>query len=203
MLCRTVTTPADPAMPAIERIYTEAFPISERRPVSWLHETTDREDFTLLIAEQDETVVGFATVFIPPEPGDIALLDYLAVAPSYRGGGVGGHLFQAALARAGNRPVLIEVETVGDPLDPIRQRRQAFYRRHGCRRILGVSYLLPIPTVDKPPMELMIANPPDELSKPQLSRWLTTIYTRVYNCDAADARLAVMLTDVLETPALV
>ncbi len=180
-------------MPAVKRIYVEAFPASERRPVAWLYEAAGRADFSVIVAEQNGIVLGFATLFRPRDAGDAALLDYFAIDAGSRGTGVGGRLFQSVVDQVGQRPMLIEVEKVGDPPDTCRQRRQAFYRRHGCGRILDLSYQLPIPTVGKPPMELMITNPPETLDRATLLRWLTTIYTKVYGCKRDDPRLEIML----------
>jgi len=196
--CRHVEHPSDPAMPAIEKIYTDAFPASERRPISWLHEAAGRTDFAVIVAEINSIVTGFATVFLPNDSGEAALLDYLAVDASHRSTGVGGSLFQSATNIVGNRPILVEVETVGNPPETTRQRRQDFYRRHGCHRIIGVPYILPIPTLGKPLMELMIANAPVELRRTELARWLAAIYTQVYGCDADDPRLGMMLASAPE-----
>jgi GNAT superfamily N-acetyltransferase len=161
-----------------------------------LHEAVGRTDFTVVVDEQDGRVRGFATVFVPAEEREAGLLDYLAVDSDFRGSGVGSRLFKCAASTVGDRPMLIEVETVGDPPEAARLHRQQFYRRHACRRIVGVPYILPIPTVGKPPMELMIANLRGELTRGDLARWLTMIYVRVYGCDADDPRLEMMLATV-------
>jgi GNAT superfamily N-acetyltransferase len=194
-----ISGPADTGMPSIERIYIDSFPSSERRPIPWLSEAAARTDFAVIVAETDGKVCGFATLFLPTDNDNSALLDYLAVDSEVRNIGVGSCLLRSCLAKIGDRPMLIEVETIGDPPDPTRLRRQQFYHHHGCQRIAGVPYILPIPTTGKPPMELMIANAPAEFQRADLARWMTAIYTQVYSCASDDPRLAEMLANTPST----
>ena len=178
-------------LPAVERIYVDALPAGERKPVAWLRSLATEPSgsaagsYEVLVAEQNEPV-GFAIVFVPVDPADAALLEYLAVAADARGGGVGGRLFAAAIAAAGIRPLLVEVESD----DPDADRRRAFYRRHGCRELVGLHYTLPLPGA--PPMGLMVGGV-DVVGRPDLSRWLRTVFADVYGQPRDDPRLATIM----------
>jgi hypothetical protein len=81
----------------------------------------------------------------------------------------------------------------------IRARRQQFYRRLGCVRISGLHYLLPLPGQGPAPeMDLLVysAEPLRQLPKPELERWLRTIYRDVYRCSSDDPRIVQMLHNV-------
>ena len=190
---RRPTDPADPALVAVERIYVDSLPAGERKPTAWLRSLAYAADaggaapapsYRLLVAERDGDALGFAVLFIPPDPADAALLEYLAVADRARGGGVGGQLFDAAVGLA-DRPVLVEVEAGDADAD----RRRAFYRRHGCRELLGLRYLLPLPAA--PPMGLMVAGAA-KVRRADLTRWLATVYVGAYGQRPDDPRVAEM-----------
>ena len=83
----------------------------------------------------------------------------------------------------------------------MRARRQQFYRRLGCVRIAGLHYILPLPGAGPvPEMDLMVyaAQPPRQLAKAELERWLQTIYRDVYRSSPDDPRIAQMLHDVAD-----
>ncbi len=187
---RRLTNPSDPAMATVEQIYVDALPANERKPVAWLRSLPcGHASSALLVAERDRAVLGFAVLFVPTTGIDAALLEYLAVAEAARGGGVGGQLFAHAVALAG-RAVLIEIETGDADAD----RRRAFYRRLGCRELLGLRYLLPLPGA--PPMGLMVAGA-DVVTQADLARWLAIIYAEVYGQPPDDPRIAVMTADAV------
>jgi GNAT superfamily N-acetyltransferase len=185
---RRAADPDDAALPAVERLYVEAFPAVERKPVAWLRSLARpvAGPSLLLIAERGSDVVGFAVVFAPPNPADAALLEYLAVTEPARGGGVGGRLFEAVV-RSVARPLLVEVKTGDDKAD----RRLAFYQRHGCRVVGGLAYQLPLPG-RQPPMSILVAGV-EQFARPTLHRWLTAVYVGAYGQQPTDPRLAAMV----------
>ena len=95
-----------------------------------------------------------------------------------------------------DRPVLVEVETGDVDAD----RRRAFYRRHGCRQVLGLDYLLPLPGA--PPMGLMVAGA-TTVARSDLARWLATAYAGVYRQPAGDPRPAAMVESLSDPVAWV
>ncbi len=176
---------ADPAVAAAERIYADAIPAVERKPSAWFGALPGRADYRLLVAERAGGVVGVAVAW---ESADVALLEYLAVAAAARGGGVGGRLVSHALGAAG-RPVLVEVKADDADAD----RRRAFYRRHGCRRVAGLRYDLPMPGA--PAMDLLVGNAAD-VSRADLTRWVSMVYADVYGRPRDDPRIAAMVAAV-------
>ena len=190
---RRLTDPADPAVVAAERIYANAIPAVERKPAAWFGALPGRADYRLLVAEREGAVVGFAVVWVPTVSADAALLEYLAVATDVRGGGVGSGLVFHAL-RDGGRPVLVEVNADDADAD----RRRAFYRRNGCRRVAGLCYLLPLPGA--PPMDLLVGNVTglETVARTDLARWLGTIYADVYGRRRDDPRVSAMVAGLPE-----
>jgi len=197
-------------LPAIAGIYEASIPASERKPVSAIWEMAGRPDYRLIAATVGQQVVGFAAVFAPPDDS-FALLEYLAVDESARGRGMGAGLFRTAVDALNRetrpRSPLVEIEAdVGDECDhDARRRRQAFYRRLGCRRIADLDYQLPLRTAGVPPaMHLYIHRGASivPLPRAQLARALRRIYADVYARSADDPRIAQMLARVSDPVSL-
>ncbi len=108
----------------------------------------------LLVSENGRgTVTGFSLFLHFPEI-DSSFLDYLAVRPGTKGGGLGSALFEATreyLAGLGSRGLYIETL----PDDPaliedsgylkVNRRRLRFYEQYGLRPITGTAYDEPAP----------------------------------------------------------
>lgn len=182
------------------RIYVESIAVPEQKPRDQLAAMVDRPDYRVLLAKRSGRIVGFSVLFLPSrEP--FALLEYMAVRPEDRSGGVGAELFQHSLP---DRPVLVEVDSDLSGDQAINHRRILFYRRVGCRRVEGLSYILPLPG-PAPEMELMIHLPStvDQIPKSTLERWLKVIYRDVYGCSADDPRIDRMMEPVADPARLV
>jgi len=204
--CQIFDATQSDALEAACRIYEASIPAGERRPTDAIRDMATRPDYRLLTAALDDRVIGVAALFAPP--GELfALLEYLAVDEAARGAGVGAELFRAvvgATADAGTaRWLLIEVDAdvCDDPADLHQQRRrQAFYRRLGCRRVAGVTYELPLrsPAKHPPPMHLFVhdvgAGP--VISRADLAHALRVVYRDVYGQPADDPRIDAMLAGV-------
>jgi hypothetical protein len=119
-------------------------------------------------------------------------LEYLAVHPTQRKAGLGHKLVLSAIETAHGRPLLTEIESASD--DPASLRRQRFYSRCGFQPIAGLRYQLPLPG-SPPPMELWVYPSGGAVSRQDLARWLTAIYTEVYHCSPDDSRIVQMLAD--------
>jgi hypothetical protein len=110
---------------------------------------------------------------------------------------LGTKLYEEALLHLGGRPILVEVEAVG-PAGPDledRERRVAFYRRLGCRRVEGLNYMLPLVAEGTPPpLNLFVGGfKGPTVRSTSLREWLTDIYVGAYDCPANDRRLDLML----------
>jgi GNAT superfamily N-acetyltransferase len=193
-------TPSD--FEELYRIYAASIPLTAQKSRAALAELAGRSDYRTLVARDPSSgnrVLGFAICFVPAAPLP-ALLEYLAVDEAMRSRGVGLELFRAAAiavrAAVADRPLLIEVESIGppDPDQPLRARRHAFYRRVGCVQVVGLKYLLPLPG-EHSPTDLMIqfSGPPRPIRRVELHAWLSTIYRDVYGQTADDPRIATML----------
>jgi GNAT superfamily N-acetyltransferase len=180
------------------RIYTESISPREQKPRPMIAAMASRPDYQILLARRNDVVIGFSVLFRPAEES-FCLLEYMAVDAGQRNGGVGAALFQYTVRIAGT-PVLLEVDDATSPAPDlaIRQRRQRFYRRLGCRRVEGLSYQLPWPGL--PAMDLMVHLPPSmsEISKSRLEHWLQVIYQQVYRRSPEDPLIARMMAAVAD-----
>jgi len=195
----------DAAFEGFYAIYIEAIPESERKSRQQLAALVVRPDYRLLLLKRGAEVLGFTLAFIAADAG-LWLLEYMAMARAQRSQGLGGALFHHACedveTHYGPLVGLLEVDSVNEASADLatRQRRQAFYRRQGCRRLEGLSYILPLDGPPPPQMELMLYStaPLDWVSRGQLQQWLMVLYTRVYDCPADDPRIAAMLRSLTD-----
>jgi ribosomal protein S18 acetylase RimI-like enzyme len=186
------------------RIYKESMPVREQKSTAQISAMLVRLDYQILLLKRNEVTVGFSLFFAPPQES-FCLLEYFAVDAAYRNAGLGHLLFLRSVdrvfAKTGQIPVLLEVDSDREPSEdqPVRRRRQQFYRRLNCRRIDDLSYILPLPGEGPPPqMDLMIyfQNKAPVISKTQLQHWLRLIYRDVYDCLDEDPRIVKMLEPV-------
>ncbi len=138
---------------SLQGIYSESFPVDERRPVESIHALLGRDDspFRAYAIEAGGEVAGFVTVWIFEEA---RYVEHLVTAPALRGSGIGGNAVDTLRALAPT-PLLLEVEPPSDA-DPMAARRIDFYRRHGFRLHTGFSYIQPPYTDSSQPVRLMI-----------------------------------------------
>jgi len=177
-------------------LYRDSFPRSERRSEPDLLHALASPAYRIVTRKDRRHLLGFAILFIPPTE-DFALLEYLAVHPNHRGRGIGRTLISSAIEEAHGRTLLTEIESPST--DPATTRRQQLYAGCGFRHIDGLIYHLPLPG-NPPPMELWIhSNPPAPIDRNGLQRWLTTIYTNVYDCPPNDLRIGQMLAGLPPT----
>jgi len=111
---------------------------------------------TLLVAENSRsTVTGFSFFLHFPEINS-SFLDYMAVRPGTRGGGLGGIIYEATreyLKDLGSRGLYMETlpddpALVGDPGELKENRRRLrFYEQYGSCPITGTAYDNPAPNL--------------------------------------------------------
>ena len=143
----------------IERIYTESFPLDERR---------DFSEVIRLLEENDNFFIGFISYW---EWNDFSYVEHFAVDSSCRGSGYGATAMTELLKRI-NNPAVLEVEK---PLDNISQRRIRFYERLGfvlCTR----SYTQPPYSPEKQPLELYLMS----FGKMDLNQVFDTVASRIH-----------------------
>jgi len=204
MLKLELITALDQRFEALYAIYCESIALREQKSKADLAAMVSKANYRLLLAQDDSSVVGFSIVYVAGSES-FCLLEYMAVDKSHRGGGVGSELFEQTIGAVhrsdGAIPILLEVDSDREPSpDQVqRRRRQNFYRRLGCRRITGCTYILPLPGENAPPeMDLFVYVPglAPNIRRGELEGWLKLIYRDVYGCSADDRRIAIMLDGV-------
>lgn len=183
-------------------IYAVSFPPSEQKPKEELVKMLHSPHYTVFIATIEAKSVGFC-IFFHYEQTSFYLLEYMAVEPSKKGLGIGSKLFIYAadkiFGRYGVKPMLIEIDSPQEKNEEqsLRERRERFYKKLGCRKIEPFDYILAIKSSQvAPSMQLLVYhNGILDISKPQLKEWLEDIYVFVYGCAKDDERIGKMLSD--------
>lgn len=115
---------------ALKRLYRTAFPRAERKPFGLICRQARRGRMELLtLRGGNGELLGLAVTMLH---GESVLLDYFAVDPSARGGGIGSEALRLLLERYAGKRFFLEIERLGLPDTPpeqekLRERRKAFY----------------------------------------------------------------------------
>ena len=142
---------------------------------------------TLLVAENSRsTVTGFSFFLHFPEINS-SFLDYMAIRPGTRGGGLGGIIYEATrefLGDLGSRGLYMET-LPDDPLlvkDPgelkENRRRLRFYEQYGIRPIVGTAYDNPVPNLRAGYLLFDSLGRPDPLGRDEARRAVRIIIRR-------------------------
>lgn len=134
------------------QLYQESFPASEREPPEVIVESVRRGVGLALRARREGVTFALATTHLLSSPAAVFLV-YLAVASGARSRGAGGALLQSAWESGAARLRAQGLQPLGmiwevDPPHPAaedavaRQRRIAFFQRHGGR-LLERRYVQP------------------------------------------------------------
>ena len=180
------------------RIYQSSIEPSEQKTAAQMRALVSDPHYRVHISVEGEKVTGFAMSFIPGRK-HFVLLEYMAVDEQLRSRGIGAALFEAAsdIAAQYNIPLVLEVDQPGSPISPGNDtaRRLRFYAEHGCRRIVGLDYILPLSAHGSPPPMWLLARGREQaLSRSELRDWLTTLYVEVYGQSGTDPRIEAMLS---------
>lgn len=125
------------------------FPENELKPWDVTVRLYERGIYEMLEARCEGKLVGYAWMVCPK--GNSALIDYLAVLPEYRCGGIGGEILMELTRRYRMRgqSLLLESEFPEEAPDPdIAVRRLSFYARSGFLdsgvlvRLFGVKFCI-------------------------------------------------------------
>lgn len=180
-------------------LYHEALPASERKPDAAILAMAQQADWVVELAIREAEPVGLLVLY-RARTQPIALLDYLAVSASARGGGLGSALFARVAALAEGRALLVEVESDGDSGAPDlaqRRRRKRFYARQGCRQLAGLAYRMPaLGSETPPPMDLLALTSHDAIARETVHAWLTDIHVHAYGQPADNPLIAQMMADL-------
>ncbi|WP_337860427.1 GNAT family N-acetyltransferase [Ferroplasma sp.] len=186
------------------KIYDEAFPEGEKRPVSDIKRNIIENNEKMLIAKYNDTPVVFSMIW-PIAGTDFLFLDYVAVSKDYRGKGIGSvfleKIFEISENDAFNH-MIFEVENPEEGENK-KQRvaRIKFYRRAGARTVTGFKYFLPPRNNNKAQeMKLMIISRKNvkNVNGKKIQSVLAEIYTHIYNRNSNDKTLNGILDDIPE-----
>lgn len=113
----------------MKRLYKSAFPFVERKPFPMLLQLKKSGKAELLAAKNEAG--EFCGLMITAVDGDFVLLDYFAVDPEKRGGGIGSQMLDRLRERYAGKKIFLEIERVeskqGDAVQ--KRRRKSFYTR--------------------------------------------------------------------------
>lgn len=115
-------------------LYRKAFPASERKPFRIIYFMHRKGKTDLWCIRCGNRFAGFASTV---NGENLILLDYLAVAPSFRGKGIGTAALTQFLSKYPGQGVFVEIEDTACPgpdLDT-RLRRKAFYQNCGMEEL--------------------------------------------------------------------
>ncbi|WP_106513030.1 GNAT family N-acetyltransferase [Allosphingosinicella deserti] len=190
-----IRDPGDSRFDAMIALYEAAIPERERKSIAAVRAMIASPKHRVVIACRGGSVEGFFLLYVGAR---IALLEYLATEARLRGRGLGAHLYAQARRAAGDRPLIVEVESDREDCAdrPLRARRILFYRRLGCRRVADLDFILPLPGSGAPPrLDLLVDQVPDDhVERAQFETWLREMYDGVYGCQADDPRLRKMIS---------
>jgi GNAT superfamily N-acetyltransferase len=180
------------------RIYQSSIEPSEQKTAAQMGALVSDPNYRFHISVEGEKVTGFAMTFIPVRE-NFVLLEYMAVDEQLRSRGIGAALFQAAsdIAEQYSVPLVLEVDQPGSSISPGNDttRRLRFYAEQGCRRIVGLDYILPLSAHGSPPPMWLLARGREQaLSRSEIRDWLTTLYVEVYGQPETDPRMDAMLS---------
>jgi GNAT superfamily N-acetyltransferase len=178
-------------------VFEASFPPEEREPADELLDSVARGERRCYLASLGGDVVGLAVV-LGLESGEADVLEYLAVDPERRSGGIGRVLLDRVRADLGQPTparlgLVFEVEPVdaAAPADDQRRRRVAFYERGGAAVVACASgYRAPnLAGAGSVPFTLMWLPAGDgvaELRGDLLRRCVSGILVESYGLDARD-----------------
>ena len=114
------------------KLYEDAFPLCERKPVALIFGLNDKHDGELLGIYREAAFCGF--VFCVTDEKYV-LLDYIAVAEEERGRSTGGKILHQLKERYRGKSVFVEIEVEDDSKENAEQRRRRknFYLRNGFK----------------------------------------------------------------------
>jgi GNAT superfamily N-acetyltransferase len=173
---KEITSPLDPLAPEWLVLYELSFPANERllagKMLAILQHLPDAQHHCWAWVDDSGALAGIA--FWQEHPvAEAAYLWYFAVQPGLRGLGLGSQFYQE-LAQAAHARYPLFMYEVEQPEEAatlaerrLRQRRIAFYARHGARRLGGVDYLQTVGS-HQPLVPMLLGHARAELRPDQL-----------------------------------
>lgn len=119
----------------IIRLYRKAFPRAEKKPFLLMLKKRKEGSMEIISIEEDNgRFLGLAIMVLYHE---MALLDYFAISPECREGGIGSKAFQMLKTRYMDKKFLIEIESTEIETGNAdqRKRRKNFYLKNGMTNL--------------------------------------------------------------------
>ncbi|WP_157604560.1 GNAT family N-acetyltransferase [Solitalea canadensis] len=164
-------------------IYREAFPDYERHAQQVIEDRIVSGRELLFVAVDENNSVGLMALVWDLKGTDFIVLDYLAVASSTRGQGIGGQFmeFINQWVLEHNKILLFEIEhpDYGTNTEQ-RLKRLVFYERYGAKKIEKLIYYLPNLAEGAPKEMLLMTIPPVKISAELLKQAVGEIYLHLY-----------------------
>lgn len=116
----------------IYKLYQKAFPLSEKKPFSMILKMYRKGKTDIWRFTRNGT---FAGLIITINGSEQILIDYLAVAETQRGTGIGTEILQSMRKHYAGKGVFLEIESVYEDCDnkEERLRRKHFYEKSGMK----------------------------------------------------------------------
>lgn len=182
-------------------IYQEAFPPSERQPLSKISERIAAGKSQLFVGIMDEAVICMSLLW-DFNHTDFSLLDYIAVSEKHRNNHFGSKIFNFLVdkVKSNHKFLLLEVENYlfGNNREQ-RKKRINFYLKNGSYLLDNVPYVLP--SLDKSlPLEALLMIAPKynsaHLKKSEIENLIKRLYLEIYEKSENDALLVSVLKKI-------
>ena len=188
-------------------IYLEAFPANERHPLATIVDRVN-QGLSRLYVTSSHGEIAFLALLWPLKETDFVLLDYMATKANHRGQGIASAFLTTLRDELINtgKHLILEVENpqFGDPQE--KERRVAFYKRHGARELEDVKYLLP-PLDGTTPTEMILMIFPEysdeKISGALVKNLIMRMYRELYNRKEDDALLGTFVNHIGDTIKLI
>lgn len=116
----------------IQGLYISAFPKVERPPVNMFFNEAKKVDNELFGVYVEDKFIGFTNLLFN---NNLCYIFFLAVSPTYRNKGYGGHIIQEAFKLYPDKTFILCYEEINEKYldNDLRIRRSKFYQRNGFK----------------------------------------------------------------------
>ncbi|MDE6085817.1 MAG: GNAT family N-acetyltransferase [Muribaculaceae bacterium] len=173
---KQINNPEDSILGAVHNLYMKSFPETERRPWEGIIELLSQPNpfFNLYVSVNEDGVLqGFISTWRLP---DSLYIEHFAIEVNLRSQGIGGAMLDYVKQKAGEKPVVVEVELPED--NPDAPRRIKFYEHHGFMAMKDFVYFQPPYAKGLPDVRLMLMT---SKKLPDLQIFVITLHNLVYN----------------------
>lgn len=119
----------------IKALYKSAFPNCERKPFNLILQKRRRGEAEVFSVESDSGEFLGLAITLKHKDLDLVLLDYFAILPEIRGGGIGSQALQLLKEKYADKRFFLEIESTAKPHPELekRKRRKRFYMKNGMQ----------------------------------------------------------------------